>query len=82
MNSLFRIDEPTEANVKSFHEDGYIFFPDILKDGSRKALINKELKIAKKVQAYLNSANYADTTEPQPYFVRPWNERGIVGRIN
>ena len=78
MNSLFRIDGPTEANVKSFHEDGYIFFPDILKDGSRKALIN-EIENSKEVQAYLNSANYADTTEPQPYFVRPWNERGIVG---
>ena len=78
MNSLFRINEPTEANVKSFHEDGYIFFPDILKDGPREQLIN-EIENSKEVQAYLNSAHYTDTTESQPYFVRPWNERGNVG---
>ena len=44
MNSLFRINEPTEANVKSFHEDGYIFFPDILKDGPREQLINEAIQ--------------------------------------
>ena len=41
MNSLFRVNEPTEANVNSFHEDGYIFFPDIFKDTSREALIKE-----------------------------------------
>ena len=78
MNSLFRINEPTEANVNSFHEDGYIFFPDIFKDLSRESLI-KEIENSNEVQQYLKSANYTDITNPQSYFVRPWNNRGPVG---
>ena len=38
MNSLFRRQAPSTADLDSFHQDGYIFYPDVLKDEARRSL--------------------------------------------
>ena len=38
MNSLFRRQAPSSADLDSFHQDGYIFYPDVLKDEARRSL--------------------------------------------
>ena len=38
LNSLFRRQAPSGADLDSFHNDGYIFYPDVLTDAAREAL--------------------------------------------
>ncbi len=78
MNSLFRLDKPSTDDLDSFRDDGYIFFPDVLKDDARASLID-EIYTNDDVRRYLDAREKAPDAEPNSYFVRPWNERGPIG---
>lgn len=73
LKSLFRLLAPTKADIDSFHNDGYIVYPDLLSDDARENLIS-EITGYEPVQQYL-SAMAPNFVEPNSYFIRPWNER-------
>ncbi|MCY3666724.1 MAG: hypothetical protein OXH81_13775, partial [Gemmatimonadetes bacterium] len=77
MNSLFRRQAPSAADLDSFHQDGYIFYPDVLKDEARLSLTNEILGLDS-VRGYLDALD-EKSAAPQSYFVRPWNDRGPCG---
>ena len=74
MRSLFRIPGPSQADIDSFHHDGYIAYPDVFVDEAREALV-AEIEVLDEVRGYLRQLE-DNTDEPKPYFVRPWNDRG------
>jgi len=82
MNSLFRIQKPSQADLDSFHNEGYIFFPDVLKDQARELLI-KEIYAVDSVRQYLDDEEARSDPSREAfgtsYFVRPWNDRGPAG---
>ena len=71
--SLFRLSGPSEADVDSFYNDGYIAYPDVLTDEARENLI-AEITEYQPVRQYLARLDQNDG-EPKSYFIRPWNER-------
>ncbi len=75
LGSLFRLSAPTKADIDSFHNDGYIAYPDVLSDDARESLIS-EIKEYEPVRHYLNTLE-RNGEEPKSYFIRPWNERGL-----
>ena len=77
MNSLFRRQAPSSADLDSFHQDGYIFYPDVLKDEARRSLTDEILGLDS-VRHYLDALD-EKSAAPQSYFVRPWNDRGPCG---
>ena len=54
LESLFRISGPTEADIDSFHNDGYIVYPDVLTDEARENLI-AEITEYEPVRQYLDA---------------------------
>lgn len=76
MNSLFRLQSPAPADLDAFHNDGYIYYPDVLKDEARETLIDETLHLDD-VRLYLDALD--KTPDPKSYFVRPWNDRGPTG---
>ena len=54
MNSLFRRQAPSSADLDSFHQDGYIFYPDVLKDEARRSLTDEILGLDS-VRHYLDA---------------------------
>ena len=72
MNSLFRLQAPSAADLDSFHQDGYIFYPDVLKDEARHSLTNEILGLDS-VRGYLDALD-EKSAAPQSYF-RPPLER-------
>ena len=77
MNSLFRLQAPSAADLDSFHQDGYIFYPDVLKEEARHSLTNEILGLDS-VRSHLDALD-EKSAAPQSYFVRPWNDRGPCG---
>ncbi|MBV7328204.1 phytanoyl-CoA dioxygenase family protein [Chloroflexi bacterium TSY] len=80
MESLFRLNAPTEEHLKAFHQDGYVALTDIFTDEARTGLIDEILNLDD-VRTYLHQQDVEDATEEssRPYFVRPWNNRGYWG---
>lgn len=74
LETLFRLPGPSEADVESFHNDGYIAFPDVFTDQAREALIS-EIEGIEQVREYVSQLNKG-SGEPKSYFIRPWNDRG------
>ena len=74
LNSLFRLSGPSPADLESFHNDGYIAFPNIFTDHARESLI-KEIEGLDQVREYVQQLE-SHRGEPKSYFIRPWNERG------
>ena len=74
LKSLFRIPGPSQSDIESFHNDGYIAFPDVFTDHARDSLIN-EIEGLNQVREYVTHLK-SNRGEPQAYFIRPWNERG------
>ena len=73
-DSLFRLPGPSKTDLDSFHDDGYIAFPDIFTDQARECLI-REIEGLGPVRAYIDQLqNISD--DPKPFFIRPWNDRG------
>lgn len=80
IKSLFRLSAPTKADIDSFHNDGYIVYPNILSGDARENLIS-EITGYEPVQHYLNAAA-PNFVEPSSFFIRPWNERSMYsGRL-
>ncbi len=77
LESLFRLAGPSDADIDSFHNDGYIVFPDVLTDQARGNLIAEITEYAP-VRQYLD-ASEQNGGEPKSYFIRPWNERRLYG---
>ena len=77
LESLFRLAGPSQADIDSFHNDGYIVFPDVLTDRARVNLIAEITEYAP-VRQYLD-ASEQNGGEPKSYFIRPWNERRLYG---
>ena len=77
LESLFRLAGPSQADIDSFHNDGYIVFPDVLTDRARGNLIAEITEYAP-VRQYLD-ASEQNGGEPKSYFIRPWNERRLYG---
>ena len=75
LESLFRLSEPSQADIDSFHNDGYIAYPDIFTDNGREGLIKEITQRFEPVRQYLDALN-EDDDKPRPYFIRPWNDRG------
>lgn len=75
LESLFRLSGSTKADFDSFHNDGYIAYPDVLSDDARENLIT-EITEYEPVRHYLNALEQ-DGEEPKSYFIRPWNERRL-----
>ena len=78
MNPLFRHQAPSPADIDSFHNDGYIFYPDVLTDVAREGLI-AEIYQQQNVQCYLETIEEQSADDRTSYFVRPWNDRGPIG---
>ncbi|MEM7347083.1 MAG: hypothetical protein AAF485_22815 [Chloroflexota bacterium] len=80
MESIFRLDTPTEDHLEAFRRDGYLALPDIFTDEARTGLID-EIMHNEAVKAYLHQRDVTGTAEgmSRPYFVRPWNDRGPWG---
>ena len=74
LKSLFRIPGPSQSDIESFHNDGYIAFPDVFTDHARDSLIN-EIEGLNQVREYVTHLK-SNRGEPKAYFIRPWNERG------
>ena len=77
-NTLFRIQTPAPADLDSFHNDGYIFFPDVLKQQARQSLVD-EIYSLDDVCSYLDATKNPSDENPKSYFARPWNDRGPTG---
>ena len=75
LGPLFRLSGPSEADIDSFHNDGYVVYPDVLTDQARGNLIAEIMEYAP-VRRYLD-ASERNGGEPKSYFIRPWNERGL-----
>jgi len=69
---MFRLEAPTAAEVESFHRDGFIAYPDIMRDETRAALL-EEVLAPSAVRGFLAQP---DGSESKVHFVRPWDERG------
>ena len=74
LHSLFRLQGPSQADIDSFHNDGYIAYPNVFTDEARERLI-KEIEGLDQVREYVQQLE-GNSGEPTSYFIRPWNERG------
>ena len=72
--SLFRISEPSTEDIHSFHNDGYIVYPDVFTDDGREGLIEEITHQFEPTRAYIESLNNGEQPE-SAFFIRPWNER-------
>ena len=73
-DSLFRLSGPSQEDIDSFHNNGYIAYPDVFTDNGREGLIEEI------TQRFEPARNYIEELERNPgntstYFIRPWNER-------
>ncbi len=75
LDSLFRLSSPSQANIDAFHNDGYIVYPDVFTDDGREGLIEEITQRFEPVHQYLEALNNSDD-QRDPYFIRPWNDRG------
>lgn len=73
-NSLFRISEPSPEDIDSFHNDGYIAYPDVFTDDGREGLIEEITHHFEPTREYIETLNNGEQPE-RAYFIRPWNER-------
>ncbi len=72
--TLFRVPGPSEADIESFHNDGFIAFPDVFTDQARESLIN-EIEGLEQVREFVGQLPQ-NRGEPEVFFIRPWNDRG------
>lgn len=73
-NSLFRLSTPSNQDIESFHNDGYIAYPDIFTDDGREGLIEEITHQFKPTRQYIEALENGEKPE-RSYFIRPWNER-------
>ncbi len=73
-NSLFRLSTPSNQDIESFHNDGYIAYPDIFTDDGREGLIEEITHQFEPTRQYIEALENGEIPE-RSYFIRPWNER-------
>lgn len=73
--SLFRLSGPSQEDIDSFHNDGYITYPDIFTDDGREGLIEEITQHFEPTRQYIESLQNGDE-QGRAYFTRPWNDRG------
>ena len=73
--SLFRLSGPSQEDIDSFHNDGYIAYPDIFTDDGREGLIEEITQHFEPTRQYIESLQNGDE-QGRAYFIRPWNDRG------
>ena len=80
MKPIFRLNTPTEDDIATFHQDGYVVFPEAFTDEGLTGLIDEILNL-NTVKDYFKSLAdlWAEANNPPTYFVRPWNDRGPWG---
>lgn len=74
LDSLFRLSEPSQEDIDSFHNDGYIAYSDIFTDDGREGLIEEITQQFEPTRQYIEMLNNGDQPE-KAYFIRPWNDR-------
>ncbi len=74
IDSLFRLAGPSKEDIDSFHNDGYIAYPDIFTDDGREGLIEEITQQFEPTHQYIESLKNGDKPD-RSYFIRPWNER-------
>ena len=75
LDSLFRLSGPSQEDIDSFHNDGYIAYPDVLTDDGREGLIEEITQHFEPTRQYIETLNNGEKPE-RAYFIRPWNDRG------
>jgi len=75
LDSLFRLSGPSQADIDSFHNEGYIAYPDVFTDDGREGLIEEITQRFEPTRQYIEALNNGDSQE-RSYFIRPWNDRG------
>lgn len=73
-NSLFRLSTPSNQDIESFHNDGYIAYPDIFTDDGREGLIEEITHQFEPTRQYIEALENGEKPG-RSYFIRPWNER-------
>ena len=76
-DSLFRLSGPSAADLDSFHNDGYIVYPDVLTEAAREGLI-EEITQLDPIREYIEALNSAVGVTEQ-YAIRNWDDRGPCG---
>ena len=74
-DSLFRLSGPSQADIDSFHKNGYIAYPDVFTDDGREGLIEEITQRFEPTRQYIEALHNGDAQE-RSYFIRPWNDRG------
>ena len=75
LDSLFRLSGPSQADIDSFHDNGYIVYPDVFTDDGREGLIEEITQHFEPTRQYIEALNNGDEQQ-RSYFIRPWNDRG------
>ena len=66
---------PSQGDVDSFHQDGYIAYADGLTDAGREGLIEEITRHFEPARRYIEAVD-SGGEHPRRYSMRPWNERG------
>jgi hypothetical protein len=77
-DSLFRLSGPSPVDIDSFHDDGYIVFPDVLYDEARENLIKEITQHDDAIREYLATLDNP-SQEPEGFVIRNWDQRGPYG---
>ncbi len=73
----FKLTAPSADDLASFHEDGYIAYPDVMTDEYREALVEEVISAEPAAHFLgLSETERAQLDRPTVHFVRPWDDRG------
>ena len=61
-NSLFRLSTPSNQDIESFHNDGYIAYPDIFTDDGREGLIEEITQQFEPTRQYIEALQNGEKT--------------------
>ena len=75
LDSLFRLSGPSQTDIDSFHNNGYIAYPDVFTDDGREGLIEEITQRFEPTRQYIETLNNGEEQQ-RSYFIRPWNDRG------
>ena len=77
IRDIFKMHEPSDSHLDDFERDGYIAFPNVMRDSARESLIEEVLTWAP-ISEFLALSNKERVRRERPatFFARPWNDRG------
>ena len=62
-DSLFRLSGPSQADIESFHNDGYIAYPDVFTDDGREGLIEEITQHFEPTRQYIEALHNGEAQE-------------------